>query len=99
MKNGNLCNNDQFFDDDIEISNEDENELNMSCEEDLYSDKDVIEGTINHILDMEINENNAHLINHTDIKLSVIYKSFEAIVIENFKNEIIKYLKEEKLLF
>ena len=98
MKNGNLCNNEQFFDDDIEISNEDENELNMSCEEDLYSDKDVIEGTINHILDMEINENNAHLINHTDIKLSVIYKSFEAIVIENFKNEIIKYLKEEKPL-
>ena len=98
MKNRNLYDDEQYFEDDIEIISEDENGLKDSFEEDLYTDKQIIEEIINHVLDNEINENNAHLINHTDIKLSINYKNFEEVLIKNFINEINIYLKEEKPL-
>ena len=101
MINGKLNDSKQYFDDDIEMSIDDENEFKSFDGDNLeylYTDKQVLEEAINHVLDNEINEMNAHLINHTDIKLSITYKRFEGIIIRNFINKVVIYLKEEKPL-
>lgn len=80
---------------------EDEEDSDKMITEDqyIYSDKEIIEEVMNHIIDYEINENNSGLINHTDLKVSNYYKEYEKIIIEKFVNELNIYFNEGKSLF
>lgn len=66
----------------------DNDNMDIEEEEDENTEKDLCDGYINSVLDYSINELNANVINHTDIKLKEDYLDVENIVINILKDEI-----------
>ena len=93
--------------DDIIMENEDFEDTNDSsdnnCLDESFSsfnneksEKDIIEIVTNSALDMDIDQNNANGINHTNIKLSKNYEQFENTLISNVSETIKQKLNEGK---
>ena len=68
-------------------------ELNENRE---ISDKEKIENFMNSITDLNINEFNANLINHSQIIMNEDYERYENIIINTIINTIDKYFEEGK---
>ena len=84
------CNEEEDFED------EDDDGYLDDLPEKEPSDKETIEEAMNACVDNEINENNAYVINHTEIVVSNKYKKIEDILVEQFGYNLDKQLKEDK---
>ena len=84
----------------IDMEDDDDLDIDEDLEEDSIekepSEKEIIEGFINCIVDFTINERNSNGINHTELKITKEYENFENIIIENFKNYLQYYMNEDK---
>ena len=58
--------------------------------------KEVLENYMNCQVDYTINEKNANAINHSELKVSEEYESAEKVLVNQFKEAIRDYIKEEK---
>ena len=58
--------------------------------------KEVLENYMNCLVDYTINEKNANAINHSELKVSEEYESAEKVLVNQFKEAIRDYIKEEK---
>ena len=63
------------------------------------TNKEIIENFMNCITDFNINELNANVINHSELKINEDYKTYENILINSFINKIDNYLLEKDKSF
>ena len=82
---------------DFEYSSDMENDDNSLINENReITNKEIIEHFMNCITDFNINEFNANVINHSELKINDDYKIYENILINSFINNIDKYLLNEE---
>ena len=101
--NENNDNNDSKTKEDSNSFEEDENnfdEENFDCslldENNELTNKELVEKIFLCITDLNINEYNSNLINHSELIMNDDYKAYENILIKAFTNKINKCLEEEK---
>ena len=86
---------------DIEEECSDEEEMMEDIMEDRTEEKqpcfkEVLENYMNCLVDYMINEKNANAINHSELKVPEEYESAEKVLVNQFKETIRDYIKEEK---
>ena len=88
-------------DDDMNIEEEDEDydDDEGIIEEKEATEKEVIENFFSGIADYEINEFNANVINHTEIKVSKEYENIENLFTNQFVTTLKNNIEEGKSLF
>ena len=87
---------DDEYNDEEDDENEDEDGYLDDLSEKEPSEKEILEEAMNTYVDNEINENNANVINHSEIIVSNQYKKVEDILFDQFKFNLEKQIKEEK---
>ena len=73
-----------------------ENDDSILDENREITNKQIIENCMNCITDFNINEFNANVINHSELKINEDYKIYENILINCFINKIDKYLSDKE---
>ena len=95
----NIDNDDEIICEDDNISFEDTKDICSSDEEkeDDYPIKNIIEDLGNCILDIELNKDKAHGINHTGIKLGETYQKYEDLLIKTVEKNLEENIEEGKV--
>ena len=99
-----MAKNKMIIDDEDEESLNSTNDSSYCSDEESQSEKEeplekkIIEEIGNCILDMEMNEQNANVINHSGIILGDIYQKYENILIESIKRKVERDIKEKGAL-